>query len=152
VAREIRSLADQSIKATYSVQNILMDLSEAIRVTADMTEGGSMKVQGSVQQLQSFGENIRQLSGIVRDNVSSVRQISAAVTQQNQGIGQIFQAVNDLTKIMDQTMSSLRTSDEAADQMRLVAERVSTFVGEYDWQSRKEREAAAEGASNGKVA
>ncbi|WNG34112.1 hypothetical protein F0U60_11185 [Archangium minus] len=135
VAREIRSLADQSIKATYSVQGILQDLSEAIRTTAEMTESGSDKVQGSVQQLRSFGDNIKQLSGIVRDNVSSVRQISAAVTQQNQGIGQIFQAVNDLTKIMDQTMASLRTSDEAADQMRMVAERVSVFVGEYDWQT-----------------
>ncbi|MFY0525479.1 methyl-accepting chemotaxis protein [Archangium gephyra] len=151
VAREIRSLADQSIKATYSVQNILMDLSEAIRTTADMTEGGSVKVQGSVQQLRSFGDNIKQLSGIVRDNVSSVRQISAAVTQQNQGIGQIFQAVNDLTKIMDKTMSSLRTSDEAADQMRMVAERVSIFVGEYDWQSRKQRADAAAAAAAASV-
>ncbi len=147
VAREIRSLADQSIKATYSVQNILMDLSEAIRTTADMTEGGSVKVQGSVQQLRSFGDNIKQLSGIVRDNVSSVRQISAAVTQQNQGINQIFQAVNDLTKVMDKTMASLRTSDEAADQMRMVAERVSIFVGEYDWQSRKQRADAAAAAA-----
>ncbi|HYO51422.1 methyl-accepting chemotaxis protein [Archangium sp.] len=143
VAREIRSLADQSIKATYSVQGILQNLSEAIRSTAEMSERGSERVQGSVQQLQSFGDNIRQLSGIVRDNVSSVRQISAAVTQQNQGIGQIFQAVNDLTKIMDQTMSSLRTSDEAADQMRMVAERVSIFVGEYDWQSRKQQRAVS---------
>jgi methyl-accepting chemotaxis protein len=142
VAREIRSLADQSVKATYSVQNILLDLSEAIRTTADMTEGGSVKVQSSVQQLQSFGENIRQLSGIVRDNVSSVRQISAAVTQQNQGINQIFQAVNDLTKVMDKTMTSLRTSDEAADQMRMVASRVAVFVGEYDWQNRQKQQAA----------
>ena len=61
-----------------------------------MSESGSAKVQGSVQQLRSFGENIRQMSGIVRDNVSSVRQISAAVTQQNQGIGQIFQAVKQV--------------------------------------------------------
>ncbi|MET0402806.1 MAG: methyl-accepting chemotaxis protein [Cystobacter sp.] len=135
VAREIRSLADQSVKATHNVQGILQDLSEAIRVTADMTESGSGKVQGSVQQLRSFGDNIRQLSGIVRDNVSSVRQISAAVTQQNQGIGQIFQAVNDLTRIMDQTMTSLRTSDEAADHMRIVASRVTSFVEEYDFQT-----------------
>jgi methyl-accepting chemotaxis protein len=135
VAREIRSLADQSVKATYNVQNILQDLSESIRTTADMTESGSGKVQGSVQQLRSFGDNIKQLSGIVRDNVNSVRQISAAVTQQNQGIGQIFQAVNDLTKIMDQTMASLRTSDEAADHMRIVASRVTSFVEEYNFQT-----------------
>ncbi|MCY1074893.1 methyl-accepting chemotaxis protein [Archangium lansingense] len=151
VAREIRSLADQSVKATYSVQNILMDLSEAIRTTADMTESGTEKVQGSVQQLQSFGDNIRQLSGIVRDNVSSVRQISAAVTQQNQGINQIFQAVNDLTKVMDKTMTSLRTSDEAADQMRMVASRVAVFVGEYDWQTRQQQLAQEANASRKEV-
>ena len=139
VAREIRSLADQSIKATASVQQILQDLSEAIRSTAEMTEKGTEKVQGSVQQLQSFGDTIKQLSGIVRDNVSSVRQISAAVTQQNQGISQIFQAVNELTKSMDQTMASLRTSDEAADQMREVSSRVAEFVGEYDWETRNKK-------------
>ncbi|MFY0573330.1 hypothetical protein ACN28S_02240 [Cystobacter fuscus] len=125
------------------MQNILQDLSESIRSTADMTESGSGKVQGSVQQLRSFGDNIKQLSGIVRDNVNSVRQISAAVTQQNQGIGQIFQAVNDLTKIMDQTMTSLRTSDEAADHMRIVASRVTSFVEEYNFQTALSAEEAS---------
>ncbi|MFL5355567.1 methyl-accepting chemotaxis protein [Archangium sp.] len=139
VAREIRSLADQSIKATFNVQNILQELSEAIRNTAEMSESGTAKVQGSVQELQSFGDTIKQLSSIVRDNVNAVRQISAAVTQQNQGIGQIFGAVNDLTKNMDQTMASLHTNDEAAEQMRAVAERVSVFVSEYDWQTQQEK-------------
>ncbi|WP_157775413.1 methyl-accepting chemotaxis protein [Melittangium boletus] len=133
VAREIRSLADQSIKATHNVQNILQDLSSAIRATADRSESGSSRVLDSAKQLRAFGDNIRQLSSIVRDNVNSVRQISAAVTQQNQGIGQIFQAVNSLTEVMDQTMASLRTSDEAAEQMRHVASRVSSAVWEQDW-------------------
>ncbi|HEX8819004.1 MAG TPA: methyl-accepting chemotaxis protein [Archangium sp.] len=133
VAREIRSLADQSIRATYSVRDVLEQLSTAIRTTADMSEQGSEKVTASLTQVQSFGDNIRQLSGIVRDNASAVRQISAAVTQQNSGIGQIFQAVNDLTRVMDQTMTSLRTSDDAANQMRSVAERVNGFVRQYGW-------------------
>ncbi len=146
VAREIRNLADQSIRATYNVQNVLQDLSEAIRTTADMTERGSEKVRSSVVQLQSFGDNMRQLSGIVRDNVSAVRQIFSAVTQQNTGISQIFQAVNDLTKTMDQTMTSLRTSDEAANQMREVSMRVSGFVGQYGWRNEEESQAAESGA------
>jgi methyl-accepting chemotaxis protein len=136
VAREIRSLADQSIRATYKVHEVLDDLSNAIRNTAAMSELGSEKVHSSLSQVQGFGENIRQLSSIVRDNVSSVRQISAAVSQQNQGIGQIFQAMIDLQKIMDQTMSSLQTSDEAANQMRSVVGRVTGFVEKYGWQNR----------------
>ena len=133
VAREIRSLADQSIKATHNVQNILQELSVSIRVTAEMSETGSSRVQDSSKQLRTFGTNVRQLSSIIRDNVSSVRQISAAVNQQNQGIDQIFRAVTSLTDVMDQTMASLRTSDEAADQMRMVATRVSSAVDEQDW-------------------
>jgi methyl-accepting chemotaxis protein len=149
VAREIRSLADQSIRATYNVRDVLEQLNTAIRNTAAMSEEGSVKVTASLTQVQSFGDNIRQLSGIVRDNANSVRQISAAVTQQNSGIGQIFQAVNDLTKIMDQTMSSLRTSDDAANQMRTVAERVNTFVRQYGW--REGQESAASDASSSKT-
>ena len=144
VAREIRSLADQSIRATYNVRDVLEQLSTAIRDTASMSEQGSEKVTASLEQVKSFGDNIRQLSGIVRDNATVVRQISAAVTQQNSGIGQIFQAVNDLTKVMDQTMSSLRTSDDAANQMRSVAERVNGFVRQYGW-----RETQNSGKSSG---
>ncbi len=145
VAREIRSLADQSIRATYNVRDVLEQLSTAIRTTAAMSEQGSEKVTASLTQVQSFGDNIRQLSGIVRDNASAVRQISAAVTQQNSGIGQIFQAVNDLTKIMDQTMTSLRTSDDAANQMRSVAERVNTFVRQYGWREGQDPNATGSG-------
>ncbi|HEX8437420.1 methyl-accepting chemotaxis protein, partial [Archangium sp.] len=148
VAREIRSLADQSIRATYNVRDVLEQLSTAIRNTASMSEQGSEKVTASLSQVQSFGDNIRQLSGIVRDNASAVRQISAAVTQQNSGIGQIFQAVNDLTKIMDQTMTSLRTSDDAANQMRTVAARVNGFVEQYGWQDSPEE--SGSGGAQGK--
>jgi methyl-accepting chemotaxis protein len=133
VAREIRSLADQSIKATNHVREILQDISEAISTTVSITEKGSEKVESSVAQVRAFGDNIRQLSGIVRDNASSVRQISAAVQQQNMGIGQIFQAVNDLTKMMDQTMTSLQTTDSAASTLLEVATKVSGFVDRYDW-------------------
>ncbi len=134
VAREIRALADQSIQATNNVREILQDISDAIRTTVSMTDKGSEKVEASLVQIREFGDNIRQLSGIVRDNASSVRQITAAVTQQNAGIGQIFQAVNDLSKLMDQTMVQVRASDEALKLVRNVAEKVSTFLGDYSWE------------------
>jgi methyl-accepting chemotaxis protein len=150
VAREIRSLADQSIQATNHVREILQDISEAIRTTVSITETGSEKVESSLAQVRAFGDNIRQLSGIVRDNAAAVRQISAAVTQQNAGIGQIFQAVNDLTKMMDDTMQRLRTTDGATALLRSVAEQVSSLVGLYGWQEigTNPSSAKAEGATN----
>jgi methyl-accepting chemotaxis protein len=130
VAREIRMLADQSIRATNNVRSILQDISTAIRSTVSITEKGSEKIESSLVQVRQFGDNIRELSGIVRENAATVRQITAAVSQQNTGITQIFQAVNDLSRLMDQTMVQLRTSDEALDLVRNVTNKVAAMSGE----------------------
>ncbi|WP_395807503.1 methyl-accepting chemotaxis protein [Archangium minus] len=135
VAREIRMLADQSIKATRNVRELLQDISTAIRTTVEITERGSARIDSSLGQVREFGNNIRQLSGIVRENAASVRQISAAVAQQNAGISQIFQAVNELSTMMDQTMTRLRSSEDAMNVVQGVVERVTGFVGEYEWES-----------------
>jgi methyl-accepting chemotaxis protein len=137
VAREIRSLADQSIKATHNVRIILEDISEAIRSTAAMTEQGSERVETSLTEIREFSESIQQLSGIVRDNAQTVRQITIAVTQQSTGIGQIFKAVNDLSTMMDQTMSQLNASAGSVELVRDVSHRVSDFLGSYGWENTK---------------
>ncbi|HEX8436988.1 methyl-accepting chemotaxis protein [Archangium sp.] len=137
VAREIRQLADQSIKATHNVRDILEDISEAIRSTATMTEEGSEKVESSLVEIREFGETIQQLSGIVRENAQAVRQITTAVTQQSSGISQIFGAVSDLTGMMDQTMTQLNASMGAVDLVRDVSNTVGDFLGSYGWEGEK---------------
>ncbi|QRN94405.1 methyl-accepting chemotaxis protein [Archangium violaceum] len=139
VAREIRSLADQSIKATTNVRDILEDISEAISSTAAMTEAGSEKVESSLGQIREFGETLQQLTSIVRDNAQAVRQITTAVGQQSTGITQIFQAVNDLSTMMDQTMSQLNTSMGSVDLVRNVSEQVASFLGSYGWSESQSR-------------
>ncbi|HEX8822397.1 MAG TPA: methyl-accepting chemotaxis protein, partial [Archangium sp.] len=134
VAREIRQLADQSIKATNNVRIILEDVSEAIRSTATMTEQGSEKVESTLLQISEFSETIQQLSGIVKDNAQSVRQITTAVTQQSTGITQIFQAVSDLSTMMDQTMTQLNASMGSVELVRDVSYQVSDFLGSYGWE------------------
>jgi methyl-accepting chemotaxis protein len=138
VAREIRQLADQSIKATHNVRDILEDISEAIRSTATMTEQGSEKVESTLVEIREFGETIQQLSGIVRENAQAVRQITTAVTQQSSGISQIFQAVSDLTGMMDQTMSQLNASMGSVELVRDVSETVGNVLGSYGWESGKD--------------
>ncbi|HVE81916.1 MAG TPA: methyl-accepting chemotaxis protein, partial [Myxococcales bacterium] len=128
VAREIRTLADQSIKATNHVRDILQTIGEAIRAAVSMSEKGAEKVERSLEQVRASGDTIRQLSTIVRDNAAAVRQISAAVNQQNAGIGQIFQAVSDLTKMMDRTMEQLRTTESATESLRTESTKVTDFV------------------------
>jgi methyl-accepting chemotaxis protein len=128
VAREIRTLADQSIKATNHVRDILQTIGEAIRAAVSMSERGAEKVDRSLEQVRASGDTIRQLSSIVRDNAAAVRQIAAAVNQQNAGIGQIFTAVGDLTKMMDRSMEQLRATETATESLRSESTKVSDFV------------------------
>ena len=131
VAREIRSLADQSIQATQRVGEILEDISGAIRTTAAITERGSQKIDGGLLQVKQSGENLRQLSVIVKDNSSAVRQIAAAVSQQNAGIKQIFSAVTDQTRMMDETMKRIETTTQAAVVLREMSQRVSDAIKRF---------------------
>ena len=125
VAREIRSLADQSIQATNRVQEILDSISGAIRMAVSITESGSQRMEAGLVQVKTSGDNLRELSAIVRDSSASVRQIAAAVSQQNAGITQIFTAVTEQTRMMDDTVARLEVAKGAAVVVKSAASRVS---------------------------
>lgn len=131
VAREIRTLADQSIQATGNVRQILAEVVEAIRVVVAMTDNGSRKVQASIGQAQTSGESLKELSSIVRSNADNMRQISASVAQQSAGITQIFGAVSDLARSMDETVAQVSAADESARLVRQVASDVWDIVERY---------------------
>jgi methyl-accepting chemotaxis protein len=131
VAREIRSLADQSIQATNRVREILDDISSAIRSTVQIAEKGAQRMEGGLSQVRVSGERLRELSGIVRDNSAAVRQIAAAVGQQNAGVAQIFAAVSDLNQMMEETIKRLDSTNESVDALSEVAERVLGIVGSF---------------------
>ncbi|HEX8818806.1 MAG TPA: methyl-accepting chemotaxis protein [Archangium sp.] len=133
VAKEIRSLADQSVHATNNIRTILQDIGSAITTATLLAAKGSQRVEASLNQVREFNEQVQQLSAIVGDTASSVRQITAAVTQQDAGISQITQAVHQLTGVMEQTMGQMRSSEEAISVVRGVAERVSDLVSSYGW-------------------
>jgi methyl-accepting chemotaxis protein len=128
VAREIRMLADQSIQATNRVREILDDIGSAIRGAVAITERGSQKIDGGLAQVRASGENLRELSDIVKENSSAVRQIAAAVSQQNAGITQIFSAVTDQSMMMDESMRRLDTTMQAAETLQKLSLRVADVV------------------------
>ena len=88
-------------------------------------------MEAGLVQMRTSGENLRELSSIVKDNSAAVRQIAAAVNQQNAGITQIFTAVTDLSKMMDDSMSRLGSTTDAAASLREVSERVAAMVKSY---------------------
>lgn len=132
VAREIRSLADQSIQATTQVRKILEDISSAIREAVAITEHGAKQIEVSLGQLRASEDSIRQISAIMRNSAQSVRQIAVAVDQQHTGVTQIANAVVELSRTMNSNLAELRSSREVTSLVSTVAEQVAAIVSGWE--------------------
>lgn len=124
VAREIRTLADQSIRSTREIREVLDELRLAVDDAARMSAEGSERVRAGLEQVRTSGENMSELGDIVRESSSAVRQIAATVTQQNAGIAQIFEVLTQLSKTMDETVSQLDETKEATRALQDVSQEV----------------------------
>ncbi len=131
VAREIRLLADQSIRATARIRTILDEVGNAVGDAVSMTDVGSAQVEGGLDRVRTTEESLRQLSQMVKESSSAVTQITVAVSQQNAGFAQIFNAVADLSRSMDQAMDRLEATQEAAQTLQNVSSQVSRVAGQY---------------------
>ncbi len=131
VAREIRALADQSIESTDRVRELLDDIGNSVAVAVRITERGSQRMEAGLEQVRTYGKNLAELSNIIQDNASAVRQIAAAVGQQNVGINQITTAVSDLSKMMDETVSRIGATGEAATTLQVISDQLGSAVKSY---------------------
>ncbi len=124
VAREIRSLADQSIEATKRVREILDDVARGIHSAVSITGTGMQRIEAGLVQVKTSGDNLQELSSIVRETSASMRQIAAAVSQQGAGVSQIFGAVREQNEMMDQTVRKLQATELSAEQLKEVSRRM----------------------------
>ncbi|MCY1044019.1 methyl-accepting chemotaxis protein [Corallococcus sp. bb12-1] len=131
VARQMRSLADQSATATSRVQSILGDIGRAISEAVKTSEGGSREVEGGLDQARAAGESLRALATVIQNNSESVKSIADMVSQQDAGIAELFAALSDLTRLADETVERVATSAVAAARLTIASHDVSTIVSQY---------------------
>ncbi|MBN1207970.1 MAG: methyl-accepting chemotaxis protein, partial [Myxococcaceae bacterium] len=131
VAREIRSLADRSIEATFRVREILDSVGRAVAETVSLTQRGAERMQSGLEQVRATGESLRELSALIGDNADAVRQIAGAVNQQDLGIAQIFGAVSELSRMMEDTERELDSTKNAAVMLDDVSRKLTEVVMRY---------------------
>ncbi|NTX09011.1 MULTISPECIES: methyl-accepting chemotaxis protein [Myxococcus] len=131
VAREIRSLADQSITSTARVREILEDIRQSIQGSVTLAVQSQGSAETGLDQVRASGDSLRELTGIIQDNASAAQQIAAAVTQQNAGVAQIFIAVTDLSRMMEESMQGLQSAQRITASLRDVAARMETVAATY---------------------
>jgi methyl-accepting chemotaxis protein len=131
VAREMRSLADQSAGATTRVQAILGDIGRAIADAVRTSEGGAREVEGGLEQVRAAGESLRSLATIIQTNGQTVRSIAEAVSQQDAGIAELFAALSSMADLADQIVDRMAENEQAAIQLSTASSELSAIVGRY---------------------
>ena len=128
VATEIKSLADQSKKATVQVRQILGEIQRATNSAVIATEHGAKTVDEALHTVNQADEAIRALSDIVADAARSATQISASANQQSIGMAQIQRAMRDISDTTSQSLASTRQTEQAARDLDAVGARLAELL------------------------
>jgi methyl-accepting chemotaxis protein len=131
VAREIRVLADGSIRETARVREVLGSLGNAIRTVVSLTEQGAQRMEAGLAQVRTSGESLRELSSSVARTREVVRDIAAAVDQQHAGIDAIFGAVTEVTANIGQAQTRLSGTVSATAEVKAVSSEILTILESY---------------------
>jgi methyl-accepting chemotaxis protein len=129
VATEVKSLAEQSKKATVQVRQILGEIQRATSAAVLTTEQGTKQVASTARQVVEAGETIRSLANAVALAAQTSAQIMASAGQQATGMGQIRQAMLNIREATQQNLASTSQAEKAAQDLNALGGRLLLLVG-----------------------
>lgn len=143
VAGEVRSLAEQSKRATVQVRQMLGEIQRATSAAVMATERGTNEVTAGSRQVSEAGETIRALADAIAEASQAAAQIVASAGQQAAGMTQIRQAMGSIHEATQQNLASTRQAERAAQDLTEQGARLLALVG---------ADGAGAGRRNGAVA
>jgi methyl-accepting chemotaxis protein len=129
VAGEIKSLAEQSKRSTVQVRQILGEIQRATSTAVMTTEQGTKQAVSASRQITEAGDAIRALADAVQEASQSSAQIVASAGQQALGMEQIRHAVGNIHQATQQNLTASRQSEQAAQDLTRLGDRLLTLVG-----------------------
>jgi methyl-accepting chemotaxis protein len=129
VAGEVKSLAEQSKKATIEVRRILGEIQRATSSAVMTTEQGTKQVAATTKQVTEAGETIRALTDAVAEAAQAAAQIVASAGQQAAGMTQIRQAIGNIHEATQQNLASTKQAERAAQDLNALGTKLLDLVG-----------------------
>jgi methyl-accepting chemotaxis protein len=119
VAAEVKSLAEQSRKATVEVRRILGEIQRATSGAVMTTERGTKEVAAATKQVTELASATAQAAA----------QIVASVGQQAAGMAQVRQAMGNIHDATQQNLASTRQAERAAQDLNALGTTLLQLVG-----------------------
>jgi methyl-accepting chemotaxis protein len=131
VAQEVKSLSEQSRKATNHVRIILGDIQKATASAVMATDQGSKAVEAGTRQTEIAGEAIQALAASVNEAAQASTQIAASSQQQLVGVDQVANAMESIRHASTQNMTSAQQLEAAAGNLNELGQQLKHMVERY---------------------
>ncbi|MDP3910837.1 MAG: methyl-accepting chemotaxis protein [Gemmatimonadales bacterium] len=119
VAGEVKSLAEQSKKATVEVRRILGEIQRATSAAVMTTEQGTKQVAAATKQV----------TDLVGATAQAAAQIVASAGQQAVGMTQVRQAMGSIHEATQQNLASTKQAERAAQDLNALGTKLLALVG-----------------------
>ena len=131
VAQEIRSLADQSKKATAQVKEILNEINKSVNQAVGVTEQGTRTVEDGRNLVAQSGEVIEILSENVEESSKASIQISSSNQQQMAGMEQIVPAMENIKIASQQNVLGIKQAQAAAHDLNTLGQNLKVIIEKF---------------------
>lgn len=131
VAREMRTLAEQSRAATSTIRDRLTGIRRSTSKVVLAAEEGSSSVDGAMHTISDAGHHIEQLQDVIRESAASAEHIQASAEQQVDGMSQITEAVRSIELAARHGVEGARTLEEATRELNRISTRLQQATAHY---------------------
>jgi methyl-accepting chemotaxis protein len=130
VAAEVKTLADQSKKATTQVRQILGEIQRATHTAVLSTEEVTKGVSEAILAGGQSSQTINILADTLGDTAQAAAQIVASAGQQATGMGQISQAMRSLDQVARQNLVSTREVEQASQNLNILGNELTGLTSD----------------------
>jgi len=124
VATEVKSLADQTAKATDEIGGQINEIQSATNEAVEAI-GGITEVIAEISEISSS------IASAVEEQGASTREISSNVQQAAQGTQEVSSSMAEVTQAADQTGSAANQVNTAADELSAQAKSLRSSVDDF---------------------
>lgn len=124
VASEVKSLANQTAKATEEIAAQITGIQTATTSTVDAIKG----IENSISQVSQVASSV---AAAVQEQVSATEEISNNVQQAARGTGEISQNITGVAEAVGQTGTAAATVLTVAEELGLQADKLKSEVEKF---------------------
>jgi len=131
VAGEIRRLAEDVVKSTGTIRDVLLEIQSAANASVLAAEENVKGVEEGEVRLNKVRDALENIIAMAEQTAESARQISVATNQQKEASEQVVNTMREISKVAQQTAAASKNTISSASDLNRLADELKSRVSEF---------------------